>query len=151
MKAAFPTPEQNKMLLKMAEQKLDCLFPEGQCIAFMDEDRIAGIVVYFNYRPPSIEVAIYCDDYRWALNRDMVAMTIAYPFMQLGCQRITALVNKNNKRSRKMVKKLGFVEEGKLRNAAESGDVFVYGLLPEDFKLRKYRGQEIATSATAAA
>ena len=151
MRLVYPSPEQNKQLAILAANRLGAVdFGPCQCLAFMDKDKLVGVVVYFSYRHPSIEAAIFCDDPRWALNRDMIAEVIAYPFVQLGCKRITALVDKHNKRSRKMVRRLGFVEEGKLRQGADKGDVFIYGLLPNEYRLRNH-GQEIPTSAAACA
>lgn len=151
MRVVYPNPEQNEQLAVVIANRLGAVdFRPCQCLAFMDGDKLAGVVVYFSYRHPSIEVAFFCDDYRWALNRNMVAEALAYPFKQLNCNRITALVDKHNKRSRKMVQRLGFVEEGKLRKAAEKGDVFIYGLLPNEYRLRNH-GQKIDTHAAAAA
>ncbi len=149
MRLVYPDPAQNLMLTKLIEKRLGGPFAPCQCVAFMDDERLVGIVVYYNYRWPSIDVAFYCDDPRWALNRDMVAEALSYPFRQLECRRITALIERKNKRSRKMVQRLGFKEEGMLRKAGEKGDLFVYGLLPEDYKLRKHRGQEVQSSAAA--
>lgn len=151
MRLVYPNPEQNNQLAILAANRLGAVdFRPCQCLAFMSKSKLAGVVVYFSYRHPSIEVAFFCDDYRWALNRGMVAEVLAYPFVQLKCNRITALVDKYNKRSRKMVQRLGFVEEGKLRKAAEKGDVFIYGLLPNEYRLRNH-GQEIDTRAAASA
>lgn len=151
MRLVYPSGDQNDKLAILIANRLGAgNFQPCQCLAMMDGDKLAGAVVYFCYRHPSIEVAIFSDDPRWALNRDMVAEIIAYPFVQLGCKRITAMVDKHNKRSRKMVKRLGFVEEGKLREAGDKGDVFIYGLLPNEYRLKSY-GQEIDTHAAATA
>lgn len=150
MRLVFPTPEQNVLLAAMAGKELDVDFNPCQCLAFMQDDKIAGVVVYFNFRWPSIEAAFYCHDYRWALNRQMVADALAYPFVQLGCKRITAIVEKHNKRSRMMCRRLGFVEEGKLRKAGEKGDLLIYGMLPDEYRLKPH-GQKVSTQSAAAA
>lgn len=151
MRLVYPNPDQNVLLARLAAEKLSATdFMPCQCLAFMQENHVVGVVVYFNFRWPNIEVAFYCDDPRWALNRNMVGQALAYPFVQLNCNRMTAIVEKINKRSRKMVQRLGFVEEGKLRKAGEKGDMFIYGLLPNEYRLRNY-GQEIDTRATACA
>lgn len=149
MKLVYPSAEQNDLLAILAGNRLGAEdFKPCQCLAFMDNDKLAGVVVYFAYRWPSIEVAFFCDDYRWALNRDMVGEALAYPFVQLKCNRVTALVEKTNKRSRKMVQRLGFVEEGKLRKAGKKGDLFVYGLLANEYRLRNHGKKEYARTAT---
>ena len=151
MRCVYPTAEQNDKLAILAANRLGVdSFQPCQCIAFMDANKLAGVVVYSNYRHPSIEVSIFCDDPRWALNRDMIEEALMYPFRQLKVNRITALVQKNNKRSRKMVKRLGFVEEGKLRKASTKDDLFVYGLLPEEYRLKRHGKEKPADTAAAA-
>lgn len=115
----------------------------------MDGDKIVGALAYFNYRWPNIEVAFLCEDYRWALNRDGIVEAFMYPFVQLKCHRVTAVVERKNKIARKMVQRLGFKEEGMLRKAGPNGDMFIYGLLPEDLQLRKYNGTTTNAAASA--
>ncbi len=125
-------------------------YADAQCLAVVDNtDEIAGIVAFFNYRWPNVEVGFFCDDFRWALNRNGIIEVLSYPFIQLKCRRITALVEKKNATARKMVQRLGFVEEGKLRKAGPKGDIFVYGLLPDELKLRKYYGKHTRTACAA--
>ena len=151
MRVVYPSPEQNDKLAILIANRLEANdFQPCQCLAMMDGDKLAGVVVYFCYRHPSIEIAIFADDPRWVTNRDMVGEILAYPFVQLGCKRVTAMVDRHNKRSRKMVKGLGFVEEGKLRKAADKGDVFIYGLLPNEYRLRNH-GQKIDTQSARSA
>jgi len=134
VKVVFPNPEQNKLLARLLQKRLGGGLSECQCLAIMDDERLVGVVSYFNYRWPSIEMGFYCDDYRWALNRRGICEVFAYPFLQLECRRVTALIDKKNVRARKMVQRMGFKEEGKLRHASDRGDMFIYGLLPEELK-----------------
>jgi len=136
MRVVFPRPDQNDMLAKLMQNRLEGGLSDSQNLAVMDGERLVGVVSFFNYRWPNIEVGFYCDDYRWALNRDGIAQVFAYPFVQLNCRRVTALIDKKNLRARKMVQRLGFKEEGKLRKASERGDMFIYGLLPEDLRIQ---------------
>lgn len=138
MKLVLPTPEQNELLAAWLSKRMGGHTKECQCFAVMDDDKLVGVVSYFNYRWPNIEMAFCCEDYRWAMNRDGIVDVFSYPFIQLKCKRVTALVERKNKVARKMVQRLGFKEEGMLRKAGTKGDIFVYGLLPEDLKLRKY-------------
>ena len=137
MRMAYPTPEQNKQLaLWVAERLGGNPIADCQCLAVLDDGDIKAVVKYFNFRWPSIEVAFVAEDYRWILNRDVVREMLAYPFFQLKCHRVTAVIDRGNKRARKMVKGLGFVEEGKIRKGSKDGDCFLYGLLPEDFRFK---------------
>jgi hypothetical protein len=57
-----------------------------------------------------------------------------YVFVQLKCRRCTAKVRADNKRSLKLVKRLGFKQEGIMRKARNGCDVIVFGLLKEECK-----------------
>jgi len=149
MKLIVPSQEQNELLLAWLQKRLGGGDVPCQCFAIMDGKRLVGVLSYFNYRWPNIECAFYCEDYRWALNRDGIVEAFSYPFIQLKCNRVTALVERKNKIARKMVQRLGFKEEGMLRKAGPKGDIFVYGLLPEDLKLRKYRHEKPKSTASA--
>ena len=63
---------------------------------------------------------------------------INYAFRELKLNRLEAHCHKENRRSRAMAEKLGFTEEGVLRQAEWSNerfvDVVVYGLLASDWK-----------------
>ena len=149
MKLVLPTPEENELLLKWLQKRLGGGSVPCQCFAVLDGKKLVGVVSFFNFRWPNIEIAFYCEDYRWALNRDGILELFAYPFVQLKCKRVTALVERKNKKARKMVQRLGFKEEGMLRKAGEKGDLFIYGLLPEELQLRKYHGKPARSTATA--
>jgi RimJ/RimL family protein N-acetyltransferase len=63
-----------------------------------------------------------------------------YPFNQLGCRRMTAMVGRRNKRSRKICEGLGFKLEGvHLKGLDGEQDVFSYGLLKEHCRWIKER------------
>jgi len=150
LRIAYPNQDQNKALAEILIERMGGGFADAQCLAVIDnDDEIAGIVAFFNYRKPNIEVSFFCDDFRWALNRDGIIEVLSYPFVQLQCQRITALVEKKNLQARRMVQRLGFVEEGKLRKAGPKGDIFIYGLLSDELKLRKYHGKWTNTANAA--
>ena len=98
------------------------------------EGRLAAGVVFHNYdaRAGDIEVVIAAESPRWA-SREVFFAAFAYPFLQLGCRRVTARVPVANLRARRLVEGLGFVLEGLLRSAAEDGgDVLFYGMLKSE-------------------
>jgi RimJ/RimL family protein N-acetyltransferase len=96
--------------------------------------RLAAGVVFYNYdaRAGEIEVIIAAEGPGWA-SREVLWTAFAYPFLQLGCRRVTARVNVGNARARRLVEGAGFVLEGLLRRAGhDGGDVLVYGMLREE-------------------
>jgi RimJ/RimL family protein N-acetyltransferase len=97
-----------------------------------DGELIAGVV--FNmYTGPSISMHVAAVPGSYWLNRDFLWRSFAYPFIQLGCRRVTALVRSDNAASHRFVRHLGFTEEGLLRRACTDGmDMVVYGMLLEE-------------------
>ena len=67
----------------------------------------------------------------------MLQAFLEFYFRVLGFHRITAEVYEYNTRSRQLVEKLGFLEEGRLRKArfwnGKFHDIIVYGLLAEEY------------------
>ena len=54
----------------------------------------------------------------------------SYPFIQLGCKRVTALIAKPNKKSRAFVERAGFKLEGVARKGFDGKiDACIYGML----------------------
>ena len=109
-------------------------FEKGVGIGIARDGKLIGGVVYYNYRPQNdIEVAVAADDVRW-LTPDLLRGLFYYPFGQLQCRRMTALVEKRNKRSRAFVEKLGFAHEGTHKECFDGRDGLSYGLLKRNCK-----------------
>ncbi len=129
------TPEENLGLIKWLQDRIpDITFgPNTRCIAFFEKGvGIKAVIAYYNFRGTGIEIA-FASDGAWA-RRDLLAEGMRYPFA-IGCNRVTALARKDNRKVRKLLTQLGFKQEGKLRRAAEDGtDMFIYGLLEHEYK-----------------
>jgi RimJ/RimL family protein N-acetyltransferase len=77
-------------------------------------------------------VVIAAESPRWA-SREVFHTAFAYPFLQLGCRRVTARVPVSNTRARRLVEGAGFALEGLMRSAAQDGgDVLIYGILKQE-------------------
>lgn len=111
---------------------------------------IAG-AVFHNYRHHDIEVSFAADDPGWA-RRGTIRAILRYPFAQLGCTRLTALIARDNARAAKLLEGLGFKREGVLRRAYDgTADALVFGMLREECHwLEDIHGKE-HTKHTAAA
>lgn len=105
-----------------------------QSFAVLDDQELVGVVVYHTFRPPGIEIALACDDPRWALHRRLAFEVFAHPFVHLGCKRITAQIPDSNPRLQTLVEWLGFQREGTIRDGATDGDMGLYGLLRSDLR-----------------
>lgn len=55
-----------------------------------------------------------------------------YVWLQCQCRRVTAIIAVGNEKSLNLAQRLGFQEEGLLKNWYASGDAKILGLLRED-------------------
>jgi RimJ/RimL family protein N-acetyltransferase len=102
---------------------------EGSTIGVVCQGQLAGGVVYSEYRGNDVRANIASISPHW-LSRDVLRQLFAYPFRQLGCNRITVLIRATNARSERLARWLGFVPEGRLRAAMSTGeDALVLGML----------------------
>jgi RimJ/RimL family protein N-acetyltransferase len=99
---------------------------------------IAG-VVYNNYHPHygSIEISTASDSRRW-LTKSLITGIFAYPFVQLGCQRVTAATPRNAHTARQFLETFGFQPEGIVRLGFGTQDAFIWGLLASEWASHRY-------------
>lgn len=105
----------------------------GPCAALGVEGKsgaLIGGVVFSNWQPScrSIEASFASDTPRW-LTRGLIAQIMAYPFDQLGCQRVTAITPRKAKAARRFLDAFGFKREGLVRKGFGDDDAVVSGLL----------------------
>ncbi len=91
---------------------------------------VAG-VAYADWNGPNVVCHIASDGSRRWATREYLRVIFDYPFMQLGCKRITALVGEGNSLSRRFVVHLGFELETTLASAHPTGDLLVYAMFKE--------------------
>jgi hypothetical protein len=96
---------------------------------------MAGIV-YNNFRMTNIELQFASVNPMWATKKN-IGLLLCYPFIQLGLPRITAIVQRGNKRIRKFLEGIGFKNEGTLRNCltAHKGrfeNAIIYGMIRKE-------------------
>lgn len=103
-------------------------------IGILDEmKQLIGGCVYTNYRTTDIEIWM-AGFGRWVTPNNF-RKVFRYPFYQLGVRRVSAIAKRKNKRSREMLKRLHFQEEGIMRDFFSDGqDAFIYGLLKKDYE-----------------
>ena len=107
----------------------------GQAVGigrYKDGKIIAG-VVYNLYNGPSVCMHVAAEPGNRWLTKDFLFTVFAYPFIQLGCNRVTGLVRVDNIEARRFDEHLGFVQEGIIRRGADDGtDMILYGMLKEE-------------------
>lgn len=108
-------------------------------LGIVRDGRIVAGVVYYDYRRTDMMMAVAATDPRW-MSRSVLREIFAYPFTQMRCQRVTAVIDRRNKRARKLVEGLGFRMEGVLRKALKNNrDAILYGLLKDECQWIKPR------------
>lgn len=69
---------------------------------------------------------------RW-MTREYLRYCFHYPFVELGCRRVSGWVEASNEAARRFDEHLGFKEEARLKGAArDGGDVILYVMWRED-------------------
>ena len=86
-------------------------------------------VAYRDWNGVSIEAQIAVEK---PLVPGFVRAIFHYPFKQIGARKIVASVSQGNQASLKLVGKLGFVEEARLKNACVDGDLILLVLNAAD-------------------
>lgn len=87
---------------------------------------VAG-VLYEGYTHHNIWMHVAAAPGRQWLNREFLRYCFHYPFVELGCRRVSGWVEASNEDARKFDEHLGFKEEARLKGAArDGGDVILY-------------------------
>lgn len=109
-------------------------FTLPRAIGIADDNGLIAGVVYHGFTGLNCEMSIAAESPRWA-SRGRLFFLFAYPFEQLGCQRVTAITARANKRSRDMLERLGFKLEGVARCAMpKNKDAMIYGMVRDECK-----------------
>lgn len=95
---------------------------------------IAGII-FNNYRKNcDVTLTIYSNNPRWC-NKRILKYVFGVCFNKLNCRRVSVLVSKDNAKSLKLCKHLGFKVEGLLRQFRDNGeDCYFMGMLKTENK-----------------
>jgi RimJ/RimL family protein N-acetyltransferase len=106
-----------------------------EAVGIARDGKLIGGLLYTNYVPCEGGGTVQmwaAGDPGW-LSRRVIAMMLGYPFVQLGCHRITLTINAKNRISREISERLGFRYEGVMRQGIAIGeDMTIYGMLREE-------------------
>lgn len=99
-----------------------------------DGETIAA-VLYAEFNGANVFVHLAGTPGRHWLTRDFLYWGFHYPFEQLGCQRITCLVEASNAASQQFCEHIGWTKEFvHPRAASDGGDLISYRMFREDCK-----------------
>lgn len=127
------SPEHDIPLAMLLGERLGMSRSWEKCRSFgiVRGSELAAIIVYSEYRHPSIEASIWSATPRWATPPVLRAL-LQYPFLQLGVRRVTATTEEGNAAARRFLERLGFRHEGTHPDALMTGTAVSYGLLRAD-------------------
>ena len=102
-----------------------------EAIGLEDDGELLAVVVYNLYSGADIAMHIAAVPGRRWMTREFLRVAFRYPFVQLGCRRVSGYVPASNcRRAALRSSTWGFVREGLMREALETGeDVIVLGML----------------------
>jgi RimJ/RimL family protein N-acetyltransferase len=106
-------------------------FGDCKAIGMVYEGKLIAGVVFFCYRPPTVEMSIASISKKFC-TKTVLRNVFDYPFNQLNCKRITITVDANNAQARQFDERLGFVCEGILKDAHPNGDAAIYRMLKSE-------------------
>lgn len=110
------------------------LHPETQYIAHQIGDRIRTAVGFSNYRPDSdIELTVATEGKGLKSAMELIRAVFLYVFDQSNCRRCTVRISERNQKSIKLATRIGFKQEGRLRQGFDDADALIFGLLRDDF------------------
>jgi L-amino acid N-acyltransferase YncA len=92
-------------------------------------DLVAG-VMYEGFTGASVTATIAIDK-GVIVGKEFMRVIFQYPFEQLKVRKLFAFIAEANKPSIAFVKRVGFVEEGRIKEYYESGDALIFACTPE--------------------
>lgn len=109
------------------------LHPENQYLAHQIGDRIRTAVGFSHYRHDDIELTVATEGKGLKSAMELIRAVFVYVFEQSNCRRCTVRIRPDNVKSIKLAARIGFKQEGRLRQGFGDADALIFGLLRDDF------------------
>lgn len=122
------TPQHQSLYRGWLEAQLESSLSNKSVFIANVDTEIRGVIGFDRYTGDSIEMFMAGCSPNW-LTRRLIKVAFSYVFNQLGCARCTGLVNADNRAALDIDTRLGFVQEGVMRQANNGTDVVVLGML----------------------
>ena len=127
-------------------ERMEGIFPAERSVAIgleKDGQLVAG-TVYENWNGRSVVCHIAWE----RVTPTYVAAVYDYAYNVCGVDKIIGPISSNHTRALRLVRKMGFSEEARLKNAAPDGDIVLMTLTPERCRFLEPRyGQKISSTA----
>lgn len=108
----------------------------SQAVGLVRDNALTAGVIYTDYNGKSIICHIAIDG---GVTADFMNKICDYPFNQCGVKKIIGPVDSSNEKCIRFVKKVGFKEEARIKDAHPSGDVILFTMVKEDCRYLKER------------
>lgn len=104
-------------------------------IAVFDNDsQFQAVILFNNWEEGNVSIHIASVTPKWA-TREVLRVAFTYAFIELGAQRVTGTVRENNTKARALNLRLGFKQEGEMRQYYFTGESdIIYGMLRDECK-----------------
>lgn len=120
-------------LLAWAQERMGMPFKfDAHCIGIEREGELSAVVVYDNFGEVDCNIHVVSDGSGSWLTKNLLSAVFVYPFVQLGLNRVTALVPAKNTEALSFDLHLGFVREGYHPKALPDDDLISLGMLREN-------------------
>lgn len=104
---------------------------ESQAIGVLDSnDSLVAGVLYDHFNGRSIAMHVAGEGGSW-ITRELLRAAFAYPFRQLGVNKVLGFVDSTNKEAQRLDEHLGFQLEAVLKDAGPQGDLLLYSMRAE--------------------
>lgn len=118
-------------------------FGASTALGVMDRERLIAGVVYHDWQPGfrTIQISCAAASPKWAQRR-ILAELLAYPFRQIGVNRVTCVTSADDGRTRKFLEGLGMTLEGIGIEGFGDKDAASYRLLKREWEAGRFHRQE---------
>lgn len=106
----------------------------AQCITCVEDGKPLAGVIYDGYNERSIATHIWVDA-ESTPSREWYAAIFDYPFNRLGVEKLVGQVNSTNEDAIRLDEHFGFVEEGRIKNYSNDGDLILYTMTIDQCKI----------------
>lgn len=138
--------EQKPEYIRFINEVLDVKFMEGQAMtiaSLSNEGEILGVVAYDGFTVHNCELSVASISPRF-LNKAFLRAVFHYPFITLGKRRITIIIEDGNEAALTLNRRLGFVDEARLKGWYGDKDGIVLRMLREECNvLEKFKEKSL--------
>ena len=132
--------ENSPLLLRWAEKELEkhgirARFANSSAIIVVYNDaQILGAVVFHDFNGANVQMSIVTTSEKWA-GKDFIKTCFDFAFNCLKVSHISVAVREDNEKSLTLVRRLGFMQEGIIRQSTMADvpkDQIVFGMLTDE-------------------